>query len=179
MYTDGSIQTFNHCVPIIAMTNQTSSTPAERGKDSKDGTFFARLVWRTAYESGHPVIDTQHRQLFAHANELLTAVSQEQPKQEINRCIAALIEEVVQHFRDEEVILTAAKFATIEQHILLHRQLTAKAVALVVRFHSGTLNFAELYQFLAYEVVAQHILGADRDFFPCLATTPALTNVTA
>lgn len=164
------------------MTNQTSSTPAERGKDSKDGKdgpLFAKLVWRMAYECGNPAIDAQHCQLFAHANELLTAVSQEHPRQEINRCIASLIEEVVQHFRDEEVILTAANFAAIEQHILLHRQLTAKAVALAVRFHSGTLNFAELYQFLAYEVVAQHMLGADREFFPCLAATPTQTSVPA
>ncbi|MBK7000934.1 MAG: hemerythrin family protein [Rhodoferax sp.] len=158
------------------MTNQTSSTPAQRGKD---GALFAKLVWRTAYECGNPVIDAQHRQLFSHANELLTAVSQEHPVQEINRCIASLIEEVVQHFRDEEVILTTANFAAIDQHILLHRQLTAKAVALVVRFHSGTLNFAELYQFLAYEVVAQHMLGADREFFPCLATIPAQANAPA
>lgn len=172
---------FNHCVPIIAMTNQTPSTPApaERGKDGKDGVSFARLVWRTVYECGHPVIDAQHRQLFAHANELLTAVSQEHPRQEINRCIASLIEEVVQHFRDEEVILTSANFAAIEQHILLHRQLTAKAVALVVQFHSGTLDFSELYQFLAYEVVAQHMLGADREFFPCLAAMQTQDNVPA
>ncbi len=163
------------------MTNQTSSTPApaERGKDSKGGVFFAKLVWRTVYECGHPVIDAQHRQLFAHANELLTAVSQDHPRPEINRCIASLIEEVVQHFRDEEVILTSANFATIEQHITLHRQLTAKAVALVVQFHSGTLDFSELYKFLAYEVVAQHMLGADRDFFPYLATSPAQTSVPA
>lgn len=162
-----------------------TSTPAERSKNSKDskggkdGALFAKLVWRTAYACGNPVIDAQHRQLFDHANELLTAVSQEHPLPEINRCIATLIEEVVQHFRDEEVILTTANFPAVDQHILLHRQLTAKAVALVVRFHSGALEFSELYQFLAYEVVAQHMLGADREFFPCLATTPAQTSVPA
>lgn len=159
-----------------------TSTPAERSenrKGSRNGALFAKLVWRTVYACGNPVIDAQHRQLFDHANALLTAVSLEHPVQEINRCIATLIEEVVQHFRDEEIILTAANFSAIDQHILLHRQLTAKAVALAVRFHSGALEFTELYQFLAYEVVAQHMLGADREFFPCFATTPAQTSVPA
>jgi hypothetical protein len=34
------------------------------------------------------------------------------------------------------------------------------------RFHGGALGVGEVFQFLAHDVVARHMLGADREFFP-------------
>ena len=43
-----------------------------------------------------------------------------------------------------------------------------KAADVTNRFHAGTLAVGELFQFLAHDVVARHMLGADREFFPFL-----------
>jgi len=43
-----------------------------------------------------------------------------------------------------------------------------KAADVTNRFHAGTLSVGELFQFLAHDVVARHMLGADREFFPFL-----------
>ena len=129
---------------------------------------FVQLSWHPAYESGHPLIDRQHRALFGHANNLLAATLSARPTDEVARVIDALVHDLVQHFQDEELIFTAAGFPGAAEHAAIHRELVDRAVQLVGRFHAGTLGIGELFQFLAHDVVARHMLGADREFFPFL-----------
>jgi hemerythrin-like metal-binding protein len=79
-----------------------------------------------------------------------------------------LINHVVQHFQDEEVLINAAGFPGADEHAAIHRVLVDKAADVTNRFHAGTLAVGELFQFLAHDVVARHMLGADREFFPFL-----------
>jgi hemerythrin-like metal-binding protein len=75
---------------------------------------------------------------------------------------------VVQHFQDEEVIITAAGYPGAAEHAAIHRTLVDRAAILANRFHGGTLAFDDLFQFLARDLIALHMLGADREFFSCL-----------
>ncbi|MDD2660013.1 MAG: bacteriohemerythrin [Methylococcales bacterium] len=129
---------------------------------------FVQLSWHSAYECGDSLIDAQHRNLFGDANNLLTAMLSERPADEAGAVIEALIHDVVQHFQDEEAIFAAAGFPGAEEHAAIHRQLVDRAVILVARFHAGTLTIGELFQYLAHDVIAKHILGSDREYFPYL-----------
>jgi diguanylate cyclase (GGDEF)-like protein/hemerythrin-like metal-binding protein len=126
---------------------------------------FVQLVWHKAYECGHEVVDDQHRALFVHANDLLAAILSGRPSDEVSVLIDALISDVIKHFHDEEAIITAAGFPAAADHAAIHRQLVDKAVDLVGRFHAENLGIGELFQFLAHDVIARHMLGADREFF--------------
>jgi diguanylate cyclase (GGDEF)-like protein/hemerythrin-like metal-binding protein len=143
-------------------------TPQRVGVGENVSANFVQLAWHPAYESGHPLVDRQHRALFGHANDLLAATLSGRPTDEVARVIDALVHDVVQHFQDEEVLFTAAGFPGAAEHAAIHRDLVARAVQLVERFHAGTLGIGELFQFLAHDVVARHMLGADREFFPYL-----------
>ena len=149
-------------------------TPQRAGVGEFVAANFVQLAWRTAYECGHELIDEQHRGLFVRANTLLTAILSGRPKDEISALIDALIQDVLKHFQDEEAIFTAAGYPGAATHANVHRELVDSAVNLVGRFDAGTLGVGELFQFLAHDVVARHMLGADREFFPYLAaaTTP-------
>ena len=129
---------------------------------------FVQLSWHAAYECGQPVIDAQHQGLFRDANQLLAAILDKRPAEEVATLIDQLINHVVQHFQDEEVLITAAGFPGAEEHAAIHRSLVDKAADVTNRFHAGTLSVGELFQFLAHDVVARHMLGADREFFPFL-----------
>jgi hemerythrin len=72
------------------------------------------------------------------------------------------------HFRDEEAILTAIDYPRRDQHAKAHRILSAKLDALSSQSALGTLPTAKLIEFLAYDLVDHHALGADRDFIPWL-----------
>jgi len=129
---------------------------------------FVQLAWHPAYESGHPVIDRQHRALFGHVNELLAATLSGRPTDEVVSVIDALLRDIVQHFQDEERIFTAAGFPGAAEHAATHHDLVGRAVQLAGFFHAGKLGIGELFQFLAHDVVARHMLGSDREFFPYL-----------
>ncbi|MFZ4481221.1 MAG: diguanylate cyclase [Rhodoferax sp.] len=129
---------------------------------------FVNLSWHSAYECGHAVIDEQHRGLFGDANNLLGAILSGRPKDEVSALVDRLIGDVVRHFQDEEAIFTAAGYPGATQHEAIHRKLVDCAANLANRFHAGTLAIGELFEFLAHDVVARHMLGADREFFPYL-----------
>ncbi len=76
--------------------------------------------------------------------------------------------EVAKHFRREEAIIAAMGFPDAPAHFEMHRALLSKATQLLSAFEAGTLEVGALFQFLAQDMVAAHILGADRLFFPYL-----------
>lgn len=155
--------------------NQAQSAPdaPERDGDGKSmAANFVRLTWHAAYECGNQVIDEQHRGLFLDANNLLGAVLSARPEAEVALLVNTLIKDVVQHFKDEEIIIRTAGYPRATEHAAIHSALVDKAVLLVKHFHEGTLSIGELFQFLARDVVARHMLGADREFFACLKAKP-------
>ena len=126
---------------------------------------LVQLIWRRAYESGNTVIDAQHLALFSDVNRLLGAVLEGRQAHEVGPQVDVLLVDIARHFQEEEVIIAAAGYAGAAQHAALHRALLGKADMLVRQFHAGTLTLGELFEFLAHEVVARHILAADRAFF--------------
>jgi diguanylate cyclase (GGDEF)-like protein/hemerythrin-like metal-binding protein/PAS domain S-box-containing protein len=129
-----------------------------------EGTFL-KLVWSEAYCSGNRVIDAQHRHLFHLANELLDSMLTGRPTDEVSMFVASLLSEVVQHFYDEEVILAELGYPGLQAHTRKHADLVAKALQMGRDFRAGTLSVGSLFQFLAHDVVATHMLKEDREFF--------------
>lgn len=137
---------------------------------------FVQLVWRPTYECGDERVDRGHRQLFADANELLSAILSGQAAASVDRVVDHLLADVLQHFADEEAVMAAAGFPGIEEHILLHRQLIDQAQQVVAQYRAGDQSVGNVFQFLAYDVVTRHMLGADRQFFPFLDANDGLPS---
>ena len=137
--------------------------------ESGDPSGLVQLVWRPAYACGNEVIDREHRELFVHANTLLAAVLGDKPVADVSASIDILLAGVVEHFKDEEAILAAAGFAGLDAHAAMHRQLVARAMELVALFNQGKLGLGELFQFLADDVVARHMLVEDRKYYALIA----------
>jgi len=134
---------------------------------------FLKLVWSPTYQCGQPLIDAQHRRLFEVANELLDALLSGRSHDETGAVVARLLTEVVQHFRDEEAILEAAGYEGLQAHRQKHADLVGRAQELEQSFQRGRLSVGALFQYLAHDVVAQHMLKADREFFPLVGEASA------
>lgn len=134
------------------------------GQYTKD--HFVQLAWKDSFCCGNQLIDSQHKTLFNIANELLDAVISTHPVTEISAIITKLLDEVSQHFHDEEVILKEVGFPGISQHAEEHAKLLEKGLELSREFKASTLTVGDVFQFLANEVVMVHMLGSDREFFP-------------
>lgn len=142
-----------------------ATEPPRGNLGERVGAGFMQLSWRAAYECGQPVIDAQHRGLFDDANRLLVAILEQRPDDEVTVLIDALVDHVVQHFQDEEALIAEAGFPGALEHATIHRTLLDKAADVTNRYQAGTVSVGELFQFLVYELVARHMLGADREFF--------------
>lgn len=128
------------------------------------------LNWQPAYECGDPVIDQQHRRLFELANLLIEAAFKrdEQPSR-FAHTLDELIEHIAHHFADEERILAAHGYHELDTHAHLHRQLLAHARKLQ-DMAASDISIGELVDFLINEIVVQHMLGVDRQFYPLFGT---------
>ena len=147
----------------VQLAPETGQRPAAEEDDH-----LVELVWHRTYECGQALIDAEHKALFGDANRLLAAVLSARPADAVTPLIDTLMRDIVEHFRDEETIIAAAGFPGAAEHATIHRELTDRAGELAGRFQAGTLDIGELFQFLARDVVALHMLGADREFIPFL-----------
>ena len=71
---------------------------------------------------------------------------------------------MVQHFADEEAILARHHYVDLDEQASAHKVLIEHALQL--RDAAGDITIGELVNFLADEVVAQHMLKIDRKFYP-------------
>lgn len=129
---------------------------------------FIRLTWHPAYACGNQVIDEQHRALFTQINNILAVMLSGQSADQIGLLIDTLIRDIVRHFKDEEDIMANAGFPGAAGHAAVHQGLGDQAAQMRAHFHQGNLSPGDLFQFLAQDVVAKHMLGADREFFAYL-----------
>lgn len=132
---------------------------------------LVQLIWKDHFCCGDQLIDSQHQSIFRIANEVLEAVLSARPGPEISLIIRQLLDDVSQHFHDEEKILEAIGFPGMDRHVAEHAKLLAKGIELSQEFKTGTLGVGGVFQFLANEVVMLHMLGADHEYFPFIKET--------
>jgi hemerythrin len=85
--------------------------------------------WSPTYKVGHPVIDQQHEQLFAHADQLLEAMQQGRAREELEDIFQFLKEYVVQHFGTEERFMDGACFPGTPGHKAQHQEFVRRFTA--------------------------------------------------
>jgi diguanylate cyclase (GGDEF)-like protein/hemerythrin-like metal-binding protein/PAS domain S-box-containing protein len=124
------------------------------------------LIWDNSYACGEPTIDEGHQKLFELANRLIdSAFSRNENPQEFNSDLEKLLAHVAQHFADEEAILARYNYSDLDVHAHDHKVLIEHAQKLRDSALAGGVTINDLVSFLAYEVVAQHMLKTDRNFF--------------
>jgi len=137
----------------------------------KERSGVLHLVWNEANECGEPVIDGEHRDLFALVNSLIDAAfARDTAPEAFQAALDALMRHIVQHFADEEAVLEKHRYAHLEAHKRAHASLVARARVLRQEAMKDGASAGSLIEFLAKDVVARHLLTADRDFFPLFAS---------
>jgi diguanylate cyclase (GGDEF)-like protein/hemerythrin-like metal-binding protein len=125
-----------------------------------------RLNWHKSYECGEHTIDQEHHKLFELANILIefTFTRNENPPG-FERAMDEVLAHVVKHFADEEALLALHHYAGLEEHKAAHQALIEQALKLRQTVAEDGVTIGELVNFLASEVVAQHLLKEDRKFY--------------
>lgn len=151
--------------------NHAQAVPPPKQAQSLAGASHPRLVqliWRRSYECGHAAIDADHQAMFGQVNHLLTTALAGRPGTEVAALIDELLLSMGAHFEEEEALFTAAGYPGADAHMVLHRGLIDTARELTRQFRAAEVPIGELFEFLAHDLVARHILIADRQFYPSL-----------
>lgn len=132
-----------------ALTSEIRAAQATRGLEP--------LKWSSDLESGYPRIDTQHRKLFDHCNALLEVIQEDRPKLDIELQVADLIRAIERHFLVEAAFLNRVGHPRFSAHREEHKQLLASCNEIADRFHVGKAREGEIYQHIAYKIIASHV----------------------
>ena len=126
-----------------------------------------RLKWHESYKCKEPAIDQEHRKLFDLANSLIaSAFTKNENSKDFDSAMAKLLAHIVQHFAHEEAILAQYHYAELDEHKQAHKLLIVHALHLRDKTNAGLVTIGELVNFIADEVIAQHMLKEDRKFYP-------------
>lgn len=69
------------------------------------------------------------------------------------------------HFEEEEALIDSVSYPDADEHKKVHEKLLASALQMVTRHEQGHLEITEVLDFLAVQVVSEHMLKDDREFY--------------
>lgn len=121
--------------------------------------------WDPALETGVEMIDDQHRQLFALANALQTAVDDETSDDDtVADALYGLTDYVTEHFGDEERLMEDLGYPGLGPHRSLHDHLTGDVMRNMATYFNGEAIAAAQIAPLFAEWLRTHIAKEDMAF---------------
>ena len=81
------------------------------------------IAWKDSYCIGIPIIDEQHRCIVSIINSIHYFVAEHRELDVLESIINMMLQYTVIHFNTEEAMLKEAGYPSIEEHVLLHKQL--------------------------------------------------------
>lgn len=84
------------------------------------------IAWSDDLVVGHPLIDAQHRQLFAHFDAFLEACNQRRGPQQLRELFGFLDNYAATHFAVEEELMQRLAYPDIAEHLAQHHRFTER-----------------------------------------------------
>ena len=121
------------------------------------GSLF-HFVWQDQYVLNDEKMDSEHKDLFVLANQLLDSSNEAQR----NDNIQLLHQHVKDHFDAEEALMKKVEFQGYKSHVKEHELMLEKLAVIEHNINTGAWKTADLESFM--ESWAKHIIGFDMGF---------------
>jgi hemerythrin-like metal-binding protein len=120
------------------------------------------IEWSDQYNVGIEPIDQQHRRLVELINQLQDRVDKGVGRQRCLNTMNALTDYVLEHFADEEKLMSEIGFEELDRHQRAHQVFSAKVADIALMWGQGqTIDCHEILSFLK-EWLLDHILVEDQ-----------------
>jgi len=107
------------------------------------------FAWNDAYVLGLPLIDNEHRALFAAADELSDAVARGDGTRAVKNLFTRLSSTLTTHFEHEEALMRHYRYPDVEDHLDEHRTVLDRMTRAQKNLEAGALNIpSDILQFL-------------------------------
>ncbi len=146
-----------------------TATAAVAARDSgeRNGEQSAELLqmnWRSSFEVGHEAIDRQHERLLSLGNQLVAALMERKPREDVELMMGVLVTELGRHLKMEAELAAGHQAPLSRAAQEAHRALLARATELSDRYSVGQLPAGDLVGFIAFDLIVMHIVKEDLRF---------------
>ena len=124
---------------------------------------MAIFEWDDSIALGIPVIDEQHKALFAWINTLNEAIKSGDGSEAVGEVIWKLITYVTEHFSEEERQMISCSYPGMESHRKEHDQFVSRLREIQVSFIDGHEMGKNVLEFMVDWLVC-HIKGTDQGY---------------
>jgi putative two-component system hydrogenase maturation factor HypX/HoxX len=121
------------------------------------GSLF-HFVWQDQYAIDDAEMDSQHKDLFVLANQLLDSSNQAQ----LNSNLQLLHQHVKEHFAAEEALMKALEFQGYKSHVKEHELMLEKVADIEHKIGNGNWQSKDIEKFM--DIWAKHIISFDMGF---------------
>ena len=118
--------------------------------------------WNPAWETGNPLIDRQHIQLFQQLERLYIAVAEGKDVGETEKALMLLGEYVETHFRDEESLMWQSGYGDIVHHKEIHDDLRKQVNGLIAAFLNDLQPIPAAVMDFLVTWLKNHLAGEDQ-----------------
>ena len=120
------------------------------------------IHWKKTYETGHPLIDAEHRILVMLFRKLDVAIKTREPEATISRIVLEVKRYVQFHFTSEENLMYETNYPGIEAHITVHTHLMVKLNNMISKLTSRQEFPDDVLDFLS-DWLTKHISHHDKE----------------
>lgn len=121
--------------------------------------------WEDLFESGHAVIDSQHKALLDLSNELYECLGSGNSTENVDSILDRVSEDLKSHFTYESALMKNMGFPLYDEHLEIHKQLVMDYDALRLQLKTGVLSLGGFFNFVSESLIEGHILKEDMKFF--------------
>jgi len=136
---------------------------------TKTKALLTAITWTPDYRIGIDTVDQDHERLFAHFNELLGRLAEDNSPEATHAAIDHLETIFKDHFANEEAVMQSIGFPGLEGHQSKHRTFLEMLQGLKA-FHPGSLDFTDYFLRVFRNWIVYHITVNDREIGQFLAS---------
>ena len=152
------VLTMRHNYRASHQSPEAAEVRESRERNSDHGAELLQVAWRPSFEVGHEVIDRQHQRLQSLGNELITALMQRKPREDVELMLDVLVTEIGRHLSAEDEIAAGHAVRLPPAVREARRNLLARATDLRDRLREDRLLPGDLVGFIAYDLIIMHIV---------------------
>lgn len=120
-------------------------------------------AWDPSLETGHPIIDAQHLDLFNTIESLYVDITQNNNAKAVEDSLIRLNGYIASHFADEEELMASCAYPGFAAQRRMHQEFTESTNELLQKYLSGEPILPMTVAVHIFEWLEHHVRTADRE----------------
>lgn len=123
---------------------------------------MAYAKWKSSLETGDPIVDAEHQEIFALVNQLHDAIVQCAERAAQDDILASIVEKARAHFAHEEALMRAIRYPGRLDQKRMHKAFAVETGRLVAEYQSGEKHLPITLAMFLHEWLVTHMRVEDR-----------------